>query len=265
MLQHTAQDTAGETASQTGPGSDYIMEHLLAHPIIELPTIAGVNLTLTTHTLTLFAAAIIVIVAFVLSFREMKRVPSGFNNLLESMTAYVYKDAIAPYLGTDKRYVPYLLSAFFFILVCNFLGLVPPGFVPTGNIAVTITLALFTLVIGQYAGIRKFGVVNYFKNFLPSGIPILLMPLMIPVELLSLVSRHVALAVRLFANMMGGHITILAIMSLIFIFKSWLIAPLPLALVVFSAFLETLIALIQAYVFTTLSAVYIGQSISEEH
>jgi len=164
-----------------------------------------------------------------------------------------------------KVYAPYLLTAFFFILVSNLLGLVPFGSTATGNISTTTALALLTLFIGQLAGIKKFGFIKHLKHFIPPDLPLFIIPIMIPVEIVSLFAKHIALAIRLFANMIAGHITILAILSLIYIFKSWFVIPFPLAMALFVALLEILIGLIQAYVFTILSAVFIGMSISEEH
>ena len=257
-VEHAAEHAAG--------GSDFIMGHLLAHPVIQLPTVAGIDLTINSHVLMMFVSAILLIVAFGLSFRKTKLVPSGFANALESMVEYIYNEAIKPNLGPDsKMYAPYLLTAFFFILICNFLGLVPFGATATGNIAVTLAMAVITLLVGQFAGIRKFGFIKFIKHIIPPGLPVLIIPIMLPVEIMSLIARHFSLAIRLFANMVGGHITILAIMSLIFMFQNWFVTPLPLVLILFSSLLEVLITFIQAYVFTTLSAVFIGMSLSEEH
>ncbi len=265
--QHDAVEQVAEHAAEHGAGgSDFIMHHIMAHNVIKLPTIFGVDMSITNHVLMMFIVSALLILAFWWSFRKKKLVYSGLGNALESIVEYIWKDAILSNLGKDGRaYAPYLLTAFFFILICNLIGLVPFGATATGNIATTAGLALMTLVVGQYAGIKKFGVIKFYKHLIPGGLPVLMIPIMIPVEIISLMAKHIALAIRLFANMIAGHITLLAIMSLIFIFKSWLIVPFPLVLMIFVDLLELLIALIQAYVFTTLSAVFIGASLSEEH
>lgn len=247
-------------------GAAYIMHHILPQEVIKLPTIFGINLTITNHVIMMWIAAAILIITFSLAFRRRSMVPTGLANALESLVVFLRDNVILPNLGHDARsYAPYLLTAFFFILLCNLLGLVPFGSTATGNIAVTASLAIMTFVTVQIAGIRKHGLLGYLKHFCPSGMPFLLRFIMVPVEIISMVTKHFALAIRLFANMIAGHITILALLSLIFFFKNWLIAPFPLAIILFSSLLEILIALIQAYVFTILSAVFIGASLASEH
>lgn len=262
-VEHEAAQQAVEHGAE---GSNFILEHLLAHRVVKLPIVVGVDLSIDNHVLMVFVTGLVLLLAFGIAFRKRPLVPHGFANLLEMLTEYIYKEALVPNLGHEaKAFSGYLMTAFYFILVANLLGLVPFGAAATGNIAVTITLAVCTLIVGQYAGIRKFGLVKFYKHLIPSGLPIFVIPILLPVEIMSLFAKHISLAIRLFANMMGGHITILAIMSLIFIFKSWIISPLPLALIIFSSLLEVLISFIQAYVFTTLSAVFIGTSLAEAH
>lgn len=255
-----------EAAQQGAGGAENIMHHILAHKIINLPTLWGIDLSITNHILMMLITATLLIAAFVFAFRKKSLVPSGLANALESVVDYIMKDTILATMGPEgKAYAPYLLTAFFFILVSNLLGLVPFAATATGNISTTSALALMTLFIGQFAGIKKFGLIRHLKNFIPPDLPLFIIPIMIPVEIVSLFAKHIALAIRLFANMIAGHITILVILSLIYIFKSWLIVPFPLVMALFVGLLEILIGLIQAYVFTILSAVFIGMSISREH
>ncbi len=260
------QQSVDHAAEHGESGAAYIMHHILPHDVIKLPTIFGINLTITNHVIMMWIAAVILIVTFRLAFRRRLLVPSGLANALEALVVFLRDNVILPNLGHDANiYAPYLLTAFFFILLCNLLGLVPYGATATGNIAVTASLAILTFVTVQIAGIRKHGLVGYLKHFCPSGMPFLLQFIMVPVEIISMVTKHFALAIRLFANMIAGHITIFALLSLIFFFKNWLIAPFPLAIILFSSLLEILIALIQAYVFTILSSVFIGASLASEH
>lgn len=263
--QHVAEH-ATEHATEHGEGPDFIMHHILAQPVIKLPTVFGVDLTITNHILMMWIVSALLILLFYTSFKNRQVIPKGLANFLEAMVLYVRNEIILPNLGHDsKKYSPYLFTAFFFILFANLLGLFPGAATATGNIGVTATLAILTLLVGQYAAVDKFGAKKYFNQFIPPGLPVLMLIIMIPVEIVSLLAKHVALAIRLFANMIAGHIVILAIMSIIFLFKSWFIAPFPLVLMIFSALLEVLISLIQAYVFTLLSAVFIGAAVAEEH
>ena len=160
--------------------------------------------------------------------------------------------------------MPYLLTVFFFILVNNIMGLIPvfPGGANvTGNIAVTMVLALFTFVITQISGNK-----NYWGHiFNTPGVPFWLLPIMIVVELIGMIAKPFALTVRLFANMTAGHIIVLSLVGLIFIFKSLAIAPVTIIFVLFMDCLELLVSFIQAYVFTLLSSLFIGMAVEEQH
>ncbi|MDP3441315.1 MAG: F0F1 ATP synthase subunit A, partial [Ignavibacteria bacterium] len=162
-------------------------------------------------------------------------------------------------------FLPYLLTAFFFILTCNFLGLLPYGSTATGNIAVTATLATLSFIVIQLGGIKHNGFFGYFKGLLPHGLPAWLIPIMLVVELLGLFTKPFALAIRLFANMTAGHIVILALLGLIFILNTYVVIPVSIAFALFIYLLEILVALIQAYIFTMLSSLFIGMAVHQEH
>ncbi len=265
-LSDTAHHAAEAAAEHGESGVDFILHHILSHPVIKLPTVFGIDLSISNHVIMMWIISAILIISFGVAFRKPALVPRGLANALESLVLYIRNDIILPNLGHDARsYAPYLLTAFFFIMLCNLAGLVPYGSTATGNIAVTGTMAILTFMVVQIAAIRKHGLLGYFMMFSPPGIPFLLKFIMVPVEVISMVTKHFALAIRLFANMIAGHITILALMSIIFFFKNWLITPFPLAIILFSSLLEILISLIQAYVFTILSAVFISASLATEH
>jgi F-type H+-transporting ATPase subunit a len=161
--------------------------------------------------------------------------------------------------------MPYLLTVFFFILINNLMGLVPfpPPFGAnvTGNIAVTFVLAVFTFLITQFSANK-----NYWRHiFATPGVPIWLLPVMIPVELIGIISKPFALMIRLFANITAGHIIVLSLVCLIFIFKSLGVAPVSILFVIFMDSLELLVAFLQAYVFTLLSALFISLAVEEHH
>jgi len=159
----------------------------------------------------------------------------------------------------------YFLTLFFFILTCNLLGLVPWGATATGNISVTATLALTTFVLINLAGIRKQGLWHYVQSFIPHGLPFWLIPLMFVIEILGLFTKSFALCIRLFANMIAGHIVMLALISLIFIFKSIWIAPVSVAAAIGVGLLEIFVALLQAYIFTMLTALFVGAAVNPQH
>jgi F-type H+-transporting ATPase subunit a len=155
------------------------------------------------------------------------------------------------------RYLPYLLTTFFFILIMNLVGLVPFGATPTGNISVTAGLAIIAFVMIQVAAIRAQGLRHYLAH-LTGGVHWLLWPIMIPIEILGLFTKPFALCIRLFANMTGGHTVIVALFGLIFIFKSYLIAVGPFGFVLGIMLLELFVAFLQAYVFTMLTSLFMG-------
>jgi len=194
-------------------------------------------------------------------------VPKGLNGFLEPMIIFIRDEVAIPNIGKEKyeKFMPYLLTVFFFILINNLLGLMPP-FIPfganvTGNIAVTLVLAVFTFIITQFSGTK-----DYWKHiFATPGVPVLLAPIMVPIEIIGLFTKPFALMVRLFANIAAGHIIVLSLVSLIFIFKSILIAPASVAFVIFMDCLEILVAFLQAYVFTLLSALFIGLAAKQHH
>jgi F-type H+-transporting ATPase subunit a len=168
--------------------------------------------------------------------------------------------------------VGYLLTTFFFILTANLLGLIPGMSTATGNISVTASLALVAFVVIQFAGMREYGPVQHFKNLVPHGLPLWLVPIMFLLELLSMFIKPFALCIRLFANMMAGHVVILAFISLIFILGAmyspvvgWAASPVAVFFALFVHLLELLVALLQAYIFTMLTANFIGMSAHPAH
>ena len=193
--------------------------------------------------------------------------PQGIQGFLEPVILFVRDDIAIPNIGKDKyeKFIPYLLTAFFFILINNLIGLVPfpPPFGAnvTGNIAVTMTLALFTFTVTQISSKKQ-----YWKHiFATPGVPFWLLPIMVPVEILGMFTKPFALTIRLFANITAGHIIILSLIGLIFVFKSLVALPITIPFVIFMNCLELFVAFLQAYVFTLLSALFIGQAVVDDH
>ena len=189
------------------------------------------------------------------------------QNAFEALVLFVRDDIARPNIGEKAdRFVPYLLTAFFFILACNLLGLVPWGATATANISVTAVLAVMTFLMTQL-----FASKDHWKHvFWPPGVPAFVKPILIPVELLGLFTKPFALAIRLFANMTAGHLVILSLIGLIFTFSKlfgavagWAVSPVSVAFALFIYVLELLVAFLQAYVFTMLSAIFIGMAVAE--
>jgi F-type H+-transporting ATPase subunit a len=216
-------------------------------------------------------AAIVGLWVFLSLARSYKKTgisaPKGIQSFLEPVVLFIRDDIAIPNLGEHKyeKYMPYLLSAFFFILINNLMGLIPfpPPFGAnvTGNVGVTFVLALCTFLITQFSGNK-----TYWRHvFAAPGVPVWLLPVMIPVELIGLVSKPFALMIRLFANITAGHIIILSLICLIFIFDTLWVSPVSIIFVVFMDCIELLVAFLQAYIFTLLSALFISMAIPEEH
>jgi F-type H+-transporting ATPase subunit a len=229
----------------------------------------SINLSPTKHVVFLLLAATICVLVLVGSARAQRRHstevghPKGFAAGIEAMVLYLRNEVILPNVGHHgDAFVPFELTLFFFILTANLLGLIPYGATATGNIAVTATLAIITLVVIEVTGMRTLGVgylgtIFYWNKDLPLLVRILMFFVMTPVEFISKLAKPFALAIRLFANMTAGHIVVLALIGLIFAFKS-LASGAPFLLAIGIMMLELFVALLQAYIFTLLSSVFIG-------
>jgi len=207
--------------------------------------------------------------------RNPNRAPKGFQNMIEAVILFIRDEVAIPMIGIDKyyRFFPYLLTMFFFILTNNLLGLIPffPGGANvTGNIAVTMTLALITFFVVQFSGNK-----NYWVHiFNTPGVPWWLklpLPIIPIIEFVGLFTKPFVLMIRLCANIMAGHIIVLGFLSLIFIFGAMqpylgmTISPVSVFFYIFMGLLELLVAFIQAFIFTLLTALYIGMALEEKH
>lgn len=236
-----------------------------------VPTLSQgcLDLSITKHTLMMFLAAILLVGSLLIwSNRDKtKLVPRGAGaNIFEMLVLFVRDELAIKNIGKEEgpRYVPYLLTVFFFILFMNLLGLFPWMATATGNIAVTCALALLTFVLTQAAGIRAAGLGGYLAH-LTGGVHWLMWPIMIPVEVLGLFTKPFALTMRLFANMLAGHIVIFFLLGLIFMMGSAAVGLVSVPFAMGIYFLEMFVALVQAYVFTMLSALFIGMGVAMGH
>lgn len=197
--------------------------------------------------------------------------PRGISAGIEAMGLYLRNEVVLPNVGDHgEKYVPFALTLFFFILFCNLLGLIPFGSTATGNISVTATLAIITCLVVEAAGIRAQGVgylntIFYWNKDLPFIMRVVMFVVMTPVEMVGKITRPLSLTIRLFANMTAGHIVLLALIGLIFTFKSWAIAGVPVLMATAISLLELFVSFLQAFIFTMLASVFIGQLRQSHH
>ena len=304
---HKAAEAGGP--ERFNPG-ETIIEHVSnsghEHPLISLPKIFGIDFSVTKHVFMLWlVAAIVFLIATVTVRRYLKQdrpIPSGFMNALEAVVEFVRDSIVRPNVGNKwvNTWTPLILTFFCFILTANAIGLIPifeslalldrfvlhtgpdsflkrlihGGTTATSNFNVTAGLATVTFLAIILAGTKAHGFVKHWKNLVPHGLSPLVYVILIPIEIIGMFVRPFALTMRLAANMTGGHIAILSILSFVFMFTEifaraiagisiGLVVSLPLAVGISA--LEIIVVLVQAYVFTLLSAVFIGMAIHVHH
>jgi F-type H+-transporting ATPase subunit a len=230
----------------------------------------ALDISPTRHVVMLWIAALLCIVTTLLALRAHNRrtregkAPSGFGNGLEALVLYLRNEVVLPNVGPHGNgYVPFLLTLFFFILFANLLGLVPYGATATGNISVTATLAIITFIVIEFAGMKAqgWGYINtivFWPHDMSLPMKIFISPILTPIEIIGKLTKPFALAIRLFANMVSGHVVLLALISLIFTFATWILVPVPIAMALGISLLELFVAFLQAFIFMLLSSVFIG-------
>ena len=260
-----------------GPAKGYALSHekiyKLEHGVLHFEgghphNVKPWDFSITKNVAALFISFFIIILIMFATAKFYKKngavAPRGLAKFIEPLIVFVRDDIAKENIGEKKykKYVPFLLTIFFFIWISNLLGLIPIlGANLTGNITVTFFLALCTLLITIFSGNK-----NYWKHiFATPGVPAALLPIMVPIELVGILTKPFALMVRLFANITAGHIIILALVSIIFINQNaaWGALSVPMAL--FISVLELLVAFLQAYLFAMLSALFIGAAVEEAH
>jgi F-type H+-transporting ATPase subunit a len=310
-VQHAA-EAAKEVAKEGFNAGETIIGHVansgIDHPLIHLPKIFGIDFSVTKHVLMIWLVAallLLIVTSIVRRYIRTEReqpVPRGAMNALEAIFEFIRDTIAQPNVGHKwvRTWTPLLATFFFFILGANLIGLIPifdvlallnhtvlhlphdsfltkvthGGTTATGNFNVTAALASVTFLAIIVAGVRAHGFVKHWKNMVPHGLPGPIYILLIPIEIMGMFVRPFALTMRLAANMTGGHIAILAILSFVFIFTELfgraiagigvgVVLSLPLAVGISG--LEIIVVLVQAYVFTLLTAVFIGMAIHAHH
>jgi F-type H+-transporting ATPase subunit a len=244
-------------------------------PIITLPSIGPVDLSVNKAVIYLWLATIIIVIVAVVIARSLKLTPGRFQYAIEALYELARDGIVGSVMKSGKAtWFPYVGAVFFFVLVNNLIGLLPlplgehhqPSFyAATANLFVTVTLALFTFVFTHYAGIRKNGAVRYFKNWAPPSAPPVLKQVIFVIHAVSEVFRLISLSVRLFANMLAGHAILGVFFAMALIFQSYLAALILQGGSVLIYLFEIFVAVIQAFIFAILSAVYIGGALDQDH
>lgn len=245
------------------PYNGYVLDH--GHITLASSGEDVLDLSITKNVLMLFINAAVLLLVFLAvakgSKKNQGRAPKGIQSLFEPIIVFLRDEVLKPNIGPRyERYMPYLLTLFFFILFGNLLGLMPGAANLTGNIAVTMVLAVCTFLITNFSGNK-----HYWKHiFNTPGVPAALKPIIVPVEIIGIFTKPISLMIRLFVAITAGHIVILSLISLTFIFQSAFVGIGSSIIVLFINLIELLVAAIQAYVFTMFSALYIGLAI-EDH
>ena len=308
MMQHAEEAQTG--ADEAFNAGEVIIEHVsnssLEHPILHLPSIGGIDFSVTKHVMMMVLVAgglfLVITLATRRYLNQERRIPTGFMSALEWLVQAIRDSIVLPNVGAKfaNTWTPLVLTLFVFILASNAIGLIPifevlglvdrfglhtdpeslvnrllhGGTTTTGNYNVTAALAVITFVSIIVAGTMAHGFVKHWKNLVPSGLAWPLYILLIPIELMGMLVKPFALTMRLAANMTGGHIAILSILSMIFIFNEVFESAalgigvgfgLAVPLAVGISGLEIIVVLVQAYVFTLLTSVFIGMAINVHH
>jgi F-type H+-transporting ATPase subunit a len=276
---HAMEEAGVYTMHHHGHGHHIVRTHA-AHTEKEpcpLPNPApSLDLSVTNFVAYQWIAMILVTIVFgVIRGRYKKNpisAPRGLQNAIEAVVLYVHDQIVRPNVGTDKRamrLMPFMLSLFFFILSLNLISLLPGAHAATGALPVTMALATCTLIVVNFIAIKDAGIGSWFKHLL-GGAPAYIAPIMVPIELVGIITKPFALMIRLFANMTAGHIVLLSLVGLIFFFAQemgetvgWGVAPISVLFSVFIYLLELLVAFLQAYIFTMLSAVFVGLALGD--
>jgi F-type H+-transporting ATPase subunit a len=224
------------------------------------------DVSITKNVLMLLINASILIAVFLAVAKSYKKnsgkAPKGLQSFIEPVIVFVRDEIVKPNIGHGyEKYMPYLLTLFFFILFGNLLGLLPGAANLTGNIAVTLTLAVLTFIITNVSGNRAY----WSHIFWTPGVPLPLRLVILPVEILGIFTKPISLTIRLFVAITAGHIVLLSLIALTFIFQSYLVGIASSIIVLFITLIELLVAGIQAYVFTLFTSLYIGMAKAEDH
>jgi len=242
-----------------------LIEELTPQAYYKLVAYGGVDISVTKAVLTLLIAAILTFLLFWLPSRRMKLVPRGWQNFAEVLVEFTRDGLLYEIMGeAGKPFFPLIATLFSFIFITNLVGLIPGSLPATTQIGTTAAWALIVFIIYNAVGVVKHGPLGYLKTFVPPGTPIFLAPIMFPLELISHIARPFSLAVRLFANIVAGHM-VLGVFTLLAFTSLYIIKPLPFVMIVVMYLFEIFAGGLQAYIFAILTAIYIQGALQSEH
>ena len=247
-------------------------EHVLSHHLIDHKLfhfmVGPLDLGLSPLILTMWVAALIATLTLSYAARSQSAGGVFVRGMVEPVALFVRDDILEPIFGHHSgTYLPYFLTLFFFLLTCNLLGLVPKAAGVTANIAVTAAMAISTFALIQFAGIKELGLGSYVFHIVPGGVPWWLWPVLFVIEVFGMFAKCISLCIRLFANMLAGHIVSLSFLFLIFIFASMSkplgfgVSPMAVGLALFIYLMDVLVSFLQAYIFTFLTALFVGGAV----
>jgi F-type H+-transporting ATPase subunit a len=263
---------------QHGDPAEYVRHHALDNihePLAKLFSVGHVDINVTKFSLMAVLSGVVLFVLAKIAGRRGSLVPKGvLQNAGEGLVLFIRNDLVRPTMGHHgDKYVPFFCTVFSFIYVMNMLGMIPLpkifgieiGGTATSNLGMTGLLAFSVLLLSIGAGIKENGIGGFLHSFMPPGIPGWLLPVIFVLEVVGFFIKHGVLAIRLFANMIAGHLVIGAFIATIFIAKSYAMAAIAVPLALFANCLELLVCFLQAYVFTMLSVLFVGGTVHPEH
>lgn len=231
--------------------------------IYALPEMFGIDMSITNSALWMLIAVAGVLLFFAYSMRKRALVPTRMQSLGEVMYEFVDEIVDENAGHNAKKYFPFIFTLFLFILFMNLFGMLPYSFTPTSHIVVTFGMAIMVFLGVTVIGFIAQGPVGFFKHFIPEGLPIVIAPLVFAIELVSYLSRPFSLAIRLAANMTAGHTLMKVIAG--FVLPLGIFGVAPMVFLVFMTGFEIFVAILQAYVFTLLSCIYLGEALADHH
>ncbi len=258
----------------------FLMHHMANSPewkpipgaaAIKLPTglnVMGVDMGISQHVLMMLIASGLLLFAVFIGKKRKGLAPVGkWGHVIEVLVLFIRDEVVKPNLGEKDtpKWLPFFLTLFFFLVCLNLTGLVPGFSSASSNINFTFAMALMIFFLYNAAGMATNGVVHYFSALVPKGLPLAVLPLIALIEFIGLFTKAFALAIRLFANMTAGHVLIFSLLGLIAVFKSYLLVTPFLGFTLFIYLIEILVAFLQAYVFTLLASLFLGQALHPEH
>lgn len=239
------------------------LDQFAVSPVLGLPTLLGHDLSLTNNAITMLVVVAAIIGLFLMAMRNRAMVPGRGQSMAEIVYQFVHTVVEENAGHKGLKYFPFFFALFLFIFIGNLVGLVPHSFAPTAQISVTFAMSVVVFLGVTVIGFINKGPIGFFAHFLPPGVPVPLLPLIFLIELISYCSRPFSLSIRLAANMTAGHTLIQVIAG--FVAPLALMGIAPLLFLIFMFGFESFVAFLQAYVFTILSCMYLGEALHDDH